>query len=199
MSPRARAFTVMVVNPALPDGLKAFLVAAGIRPRCASARGVTRDGAAAGSWRASARCSGQYPDLKAVQSFVQIQARVSDVESKIADCRETFNDAVNIYNIQIERFPDLILAAALGYKRQQFLDRYDEVRKQPWYGDRIYVIGTAERDTSGELVVRPASRSGWSETVWRTLFGAIKPPVDGTFTTCSFWPTVEKGEPGNTS
>lgn len=55
-------------------------------------------------------------------------------------------------------------------------DARDEVRKVLLYGDRIYVIGNAERDGSGELVVRPASRSGWNETVWRTLFGAVKPP-----------------------
>jgi LemA protein len=68
----------------------------------------------------------QYPDLKAVQSFLQVQTRVSGVESKIADYREAFNDAVNIYNIQIERFPDLILAAALRYKRHSFLEVPEE-------------------------------------------------------------------------
>jgi LemA protein len=64
----------------------------------------------------------QYPDLKAVQSFLQIQDRVSAVESKIADYRETFNDSVNIYNIQIERFPDLIMAKAMNCRRQLFLE-----------------------------------------------------------------------------
>lgn len=64
----------------------------------------------------------QYPDLKAVQSFLQVQGRVSAVESKIADYREAFNDAVNVYNIQIARVPDLIVAAAMGCRQHSFLE-----------------------------------------------------------------------------
>lgn len=52
----------------------------------------------------------------------------------------------------------------------------DAVKKTLEYGDRVYVIGNAERDKSGSLVIRPASRSGWNEVLWQTLFGAIKPP-----------------------
>jgi len=71
----------------------------------------------------------QYPDLKAVQSFLQIQGRVSAIESKIADYREAFNDAVNIYNIQIERFPDLLMGKAMNCRRQAFLEIPDEKKK----------------------------------------------------------------------
>ena len=71
----------------------------------------------------------QYPDLKAVQSFLQIQDRVSALESKIADYRETFNDAVNIYNIQIERFPDLFVGKAMNCRRQAFPEIPDEKKK----------------------------------------------------------------------
>lgn len=71
----------------------------------------------------------QYPDLKAVQSFLQLQGEVSGIESKLADYRETFNDAVNIYNIQIERFPDLLLAKPLGYQRHAFLEVPDEKKQ----------------------------------------------------------------------
>jgi len=55
-------------------------------------------------------------------------------------------------------------------------DFTDAVRKTLDYGDRVYVIGNAERDTAGDLVVRPASRSGWNEVLWKTLLGAIRPP-----------------------
>ena len=71
----------------------------------------------------------QYPDLKAVQSFIQIQGRVSAVESKIADYREAFNDSVNIYNIQIERFPDLVMAKTMSMQRHSFL-QVPEEKKQ---------------------------------------------------------------------
>lgn len=71
----------------------------------------------------------QYPELKASQNFIQIQERVSGIESKIADFREAFNDAVNIYNIQIERFPDLIMARVMRMQRHPFLDVPEEKRQ----------------------------------------------------------------------
>ena len=81
----------------------------------------------------------QYPQLRAVESFVQVQERVSALESSIAERREFFNDSVNIYNIQIERFPELLLAGPLGYKRHQFLvvpeekkeDVVMDIRREP--------------------------------------------------------------------
>ena len=52
----------------------------------------------------------QYPDLKASNNFLQLQERISAIESSIADRRELFNDSVNIYKIQIESFHELVLA-----------------------------------------------------------------------------------------
>lgn len=56
-----------------------------------------------------------YPDLKASQSFQQLQARVSDLENQIADRREYYNQSVNNNNIRIEQFPDVIIARNLGF------------------------------------------------------------------------------------
>jgi len=70
-----------------------------------------------------------YPDLKASQNFLQVQGRVSVVESSIADRREFFNDSVNIYNIAIEQFPNLILAVLLSYQRHPFLEVPEELKK----------------------------------------------------------------------
>ena len=63
----------------------------------------------------------QYPDLKAIDSFNQLQSRISGVESEIADRRELFNDSINIYNTRIEQFPDVILARLLSYGKQDYL------------------------------------------------------------------------------
>lgn len=70
-----------------------------------------------------------YPDLKASQNFLQIQQRIAALESQIADRRELFNDSVNIYNIQIERFPELILARSLSYGRHAFLEVPEESKQ----------------------------------------------------------------------
>lgn len=56
-----------------------------------------------------------YPDLKANQNFLQLQGRVSDLENAIADRREYYNESVNINNIRIDQFPDLIVARCLNF------------------------------------------------------------------------------------
>ena len=71
----------------------------------------------------------QYPDLKAIDSFNQLQTRISGVEGQIADRRELFNDSVNIYNIRIEQFPDIIMARLLNYLKHDYL-KVPEEKKQ---------------------------------------------------------------------
>lgn len=63
-----------------------------------------------------------YPDLKSSPLFGQVLARVSALESSVADRRELFNESVTIYNTRIESFPELMLAGALGYRRHPFLE-----------------------------------------------------------------------------
>jgi LemA protein len=76
----------------------------------------------AGRWEA-------YPDLKAQQGFIKIQDRIAGLESAIADRRELFNDSINIFNIQIERFPHLILARIFGYVKKAYLEVPEEKKK----------------------------------------------------------------------
>src|SRR3989338_5775263 len=63
-----------------------------------------------------------YPDLKANQNFLQLQGRISSIENMIADRREFFNESVNVYNIKIEQFPDLVVARALNYSKRPLLE-----------------------------------------------------------------------------
>jgi LemA protein len=57
-----------------------------------------------------------YPNLKADQSFLQLQTRITQIENSIADRREFYNDTVTTYNTRIQQIPDLIVAnwLALG-------------------------------------------------------------------------------------
>lgn len=70
-----------------------------------------------------------YPDLKANQTFQQLQTRISALENAIADRREFYNESVNINNVRIEQFPDLIVARMLGFKAAQLLEFSEEERK----------------------------------------------------------------------
>lgn len=57
----------------------------------------------------------KYPDLKANSNFMQLQGRISTIETQIADRRELYNDATNTHNIRIAQLPDVFVARFLGY------------------------------------------------------------------------------------
>lgn len=63
-----------------------------------------------------------YPDLKANESFQHLQQRISGLENAIADRREFYNESVNINNIQIEQFPDLIIAGLFRFRAFELLE-----------------------------------------------------------------------------
>ncbi len=55
-----------------------------------------------------------YPDLKANTNFMQLEKRITDLESEIADRREFYNDAVNTLNIRIQQMPDTLVASFMN-------------------------------------------------------------------------------------
>lgn len=63
-----------------------------------------------------------YPELKANESFQHLQQRISGLENAIADRREFYNESVNINNIQIEQFPDLMIAGLFQFKAFELLE-----------------------------------------------------------------------------
>jgi len=70
-----------------------------------------------------------YPDLKANQTFQQLQTRISTLENAIADRREFYNESVNVNNVRIEQFPDVIVARLLNFKEAQLLEFSEEEKK----------------------------------------------------------------------
>jgi LemA protein len=63
-----------------------------------------------------------YPNLKADESFQNLQNRISGLENAIADRREYYNESVNNNNVRIEQFPDLIIARLLAFKPFELLE-----------------------------------------------------------------------------
>jgi LemA protein len=66
-----------------------------------------------------------YPELKANESFQHLQTRITGLENSIADRREFYNESVNINNVRIEQFPDVILANWFKFKPAELLE-FDE-------------------------------------------------------------------------
>jgi LemA protein len=69
-----------------------------------------------------------YPELKADNNFMQLQNRISELEEKIADRREFFNDDVNTYNIRIQQLPDVFIAGMMGLQRKDLFKVTEEDR-----------------------------------------------------------------------
>jgi LemA protein len=70
-----------------------------------------------------------YPDLKANQSFLQLQSRISEIENQIADRREFYNDTVTTFNTRIQQMPDAIVANWLALAPAQ-LFKVDDADRQ---------------------------------------------------------------------
>ena len=70
-----------------------------------------------------------YPELKANNNFMQLQGRISELEEKIADRREFFNDDVNTYNIRIQQLPDVFVAHLLNLQRRDLFKVSEEDRR----------------------------------------------------------------------
>ncbi len=63
-----------------------------------------------------------YPDLKADQSFQHLQSRISGLENTIADRREFYNESVNVNNVGIEEFPDVLIAGVFNFRAATLLE-----------------------------------------------------------------------------
>ena len=70
-----------------------------------------------------------YPDLKANQSFLQLQNDISAVEADIQFARRYYNGAVRNLNTRIESFPDLLLAGLFGFTSADYFEFEDSLTK----------------------------------------------------------------------
>jgi LemA protein len=70
----------------------------------------------------------RYPDLKANEAFQHLQQRISGLEQAIADRREIYNEAVNINNVRIAAFPDVLIATRYDFEPAHLL-KFDAAQK----------------------------------------------------------------------
>ena len=71
-----------------------------------------------------------YPQLRANENFLRLQNRISELEERIADRREFFNDDINTYNTRIGQIPDVFVASFMGLKPREMFKVSDEDRRQ---------------------------------------------------------------------
>ena len=71
-----------------------------------------------------------YPNLKADQSFNNLQTELSDTENKISYSRQFYNDTVTIYNTKLETFPSNLVASMFGFKASTLFNVDSEEAKK---------------------------------------------------------------------
>jgi len=61
-----------------------------------------------------------YPQLKANQNFLDLQAQLEGTENRITVARNDFNDAVNGYNSSVRSFPNNLIAGVAGFQQKGY-------------------------------------------------------------------------------
>lgn len=74
-----------------------------------------------------------YPDLKANQNFMSLQAELSDTENKIQAARRFYNGNVRDLNTAIESFPGNIISGTFHFQKMELfgLDAADSAARNP--------------------------------------------------------------------
>ncbi len=73
----------------------------------------------------------RYPDLKANQNFLDLQAQLEGTENRIAVERRKFNEIVQDYNSYIRQFPKNIWAALFGFDKKAYFEAEAGAEKAP--------------------------------------------------------------------
>lgn len=63
-----------------------------------------------------------YPELKANENFLELQAQLEGTENRINVARKDFNDAAQEYNVSIRRIPKSIIAAVCGFDKKAYFE-----------------------------------------------------------------------------
>ena len=71
----------------------------------------------------------RYPELRANENFQHLEARVTGLENAIADRREFYNDSVNLNNVRIEQFPNVIVTRLFNFKPYRLLQFTEEEKR----------------------------------------------------------------------
>ncbi|MHB9056881.1 MAG: LemA family protein [Paludibacteraceae bacterium] len=72
-----------------------------------------------------------YPDLKANQNFIELQAQLEGTENRITVARDNFNQEVQKYNTMVRRFPKNIIAGLFGFERKPIFEAEKGAEKAP--------------------------------------------------------------------
>lgn len=73
----------------------------------------------------------KYPDLKANQNFLDLQAQLEGTENRITVERQKFNETTQTYNAYIRKFPQVIYSGWFGFEKKTYFEAQQGAEKAP--------------------------------------------------------------------
>lgn len=73
----------------------------------------------------------QYPNLKANQNFLELQAQLEGTENRISVERQRFNEAAQGFNVLIRKFPKNVIAGMFGFEKRVYFEAEEGAAKAP--------------------------------------------------------------------
>jgi LemA protein len=96
-----------------------------------------------------------YPQLRAVESFNQLQEQLTATEDKLEYARRYYNTSVRDYNISLQTFPRNVLAGTFGFKAVTFLETAEADREAPQVSFDSPALPTSQKEQVGVRADRP--------------------------------------------
>lgn len=72
-----------------------------------------------------------YPDLKANEEYLTLQAQLAGCENRIQTERERFNEAAKAYNTSIRQFPNSLIANMFGFEKRPYFEADEGTDRVP--------------------------------------------------------------------
>jgi LemA protein len=104
------------------------------RNRAMSASGPVEkaqaEGILTGALKSLFALSEAYPQLRAVESFTQLQGTLNEIETAIQNARRYYNAVVRDYNTKVDQFPSNLVANAFRFQKEEFFELVEEAERE---------------------------------------------------------------------
>jgi LemA protein len=120
------------------------------------------ENALSGALRSLFAVAENYPQLRAVESFLQLQETLTATEDKIEYARRYYNTSARDYNISLQSFPRNVIAGPFGFKGVAFFATDEDERAVPevsFPGSDAAATGPAPLSAASAEALPPASGS----------------------------------------
>jgi LemA protein len=111
---------------------------------------ASAENALSGALRSVFAVAENYPQLRAVESFLQLQEALTSTEDKIEYARRYYNTSVRDYNIGLQTFPRSLIAALFHFKPAEFFAAQDDDRAVPQLSLSSFGAGSGGSPAPGQ-------------------------------------------------